>query len=99
MWRRTKGRRNRQPQSTRNATHVVTGSNRKVRDKAQQQLRPNNPESRRNTLKLYEKIKTPIIIKSKERGATLTYPKDRREQTHRNDGNKIEYSQDPTSRL
>ena len=50
-------------------------------------------------MKLYEKIKPPIIIKSKERGATLTYPKDRREQTHRNDGNKIEYSQYPTSWL
>ena len=58
MW-RTKGRRNRQPQSTRNATHVAIGSNIIVRDKALQQLRPNNPESRRKHLETIRKNQNP----------------------------------------
>ena len=73
---------NRQPQSTRNATHVAIGSNIIVRDKALQQLRPNNPESRRKHLENYEKTNHKYNYKVKRMGGNPNlFEKYRRDQT------------------
>ena len=66
---------NRQPQSTRNATHVAIGSNKIVRDKALQQPELNELVPRRKHLENYENTKTMIIIMAKEWGATQIYSK------------------------